>query len=663
MRTALAHAARARWPLAVAAAIGLVYLPRLGSFGFWDPHELDVVAGGAGVNGWLARLGTALLGQGEAAARLPLALLGLATAGLVFVWAARVAGPRVGAIAALLCASAPLMVLESRQLVGDLGGLAGATAAVAGATVALAPRRRRDLALAALLLPLGGALAYLSAGAVLGVAVPAAAVAAGAVAIGRRRAAAVAGLIAVAALAAAVVGPAALGPRGPHPARQRWDLLVEQVGYGAFPWIALAPLALVRGIDSPGAPPERALVGWVAFVWVTGAWVAGTVLALTVGPTRFAALPAAALAVALWLDDTARGRHRPAAGAVVSAVLVAALLGRDLYAFPDRVATLHTGGVAVPHAGAVGTLHVVPLFAALLFSAAVVAVARGGPRLRRAGAAGALVACVAFAAVVAQLWIPRVSRQLSARSLIERYRALARPGEPLAVLGVPARTASFYAPGARRARGEAEVVNLLAGGGRAFAVVPDRARCGLFQSLRARGGTLALVNRTRALALVSNRSLPGEPHLAGLASALGDRPPHPARAIRARLEDGLELVGADIPARVGAGDRFRLTLYFHVYARPTRRWEIFAHFDRGGLRFQGDHWPLDDACPTQRWRPGDYVTDTVTVTAGDLTFPRGRYRVWVGFFVGARGHWTNMRVTAGDADDANRIAVGTIEVR
>jgi len=662
VRIALAHAGRARWPLAVAAAIGLVYLVRLGSLGFWDPHELDVVVGGAGVNGWLAHMGAAL-GSGEAAARLPSALLGLAAAALLFVWAARVAGPRVGAMAALLCASAPLMLLESRQLIGDVGGLAGATAAVAGGCIGLSARRRRDLAVAALLIAVGGVLAYASAGAVLGIAVPAIAIAAGAAAIGRRRAAAAIAGLALVTVAAAVWGPASLGPRGSHPARQSWDLLIEQVAYGGFPWIALAPPALVRGIDCGAASPERLMAGFVAFVWVVGAWVAGTVLTLAVGPTRFAALPAAALAVALWLDDTARGRHHPAAGAVVAAALLAALLGRDLYAFPDRIATLHTGGVAVPNAGAVGGLHLVPLVAALLFAAGVVAAARGGGRLRRGGAVVAVAGCVGFAAVVAQLWIPRVSRELSARGLIDRYRHLAGPGEPLAVLGVSPRAASFYAPGARRVRGEGEAVDLLAGGGRAFAIIPDRARCGVFQALRARGGQLALLDRTRALALVSNRSLPGEARMPGLAAAIGDQPPQPLRAVRARLEDGLELVGADLPARVGAGDRFGLTLYFRVYARPTRRWEIFVHVDRGGIRFQGDHWPLDDVCPTQRWRSGDYVTDTVTVTAGDLTFPRGAYRVWVGFFVGSNGHWTNMRVTAGDADDANRIPVGSIEVR
>jgi len=86
------------------------------------------------------------------------------------------------------------------------------------------------------------------------------------------------------------------------------------------------------------------------------------------------------------------------------------------------------------------------------------------------------------------------------------------------------------------------------------------------------------------------------------------------------------------------------------------------HFDSGGVRFQGDHFPV--ACSTQFWQPGDIVSDTHEITAApEITHPRTTYTLHVGFFTGGFGSWKNMTVVSGNRDGNNRVPVGTIQVR
>ena len=80
------------------------------------------------------------------------------------------------------------------------------------------------------------------------------------------------------------------------------------------------------------------------------------------------------------------------------------------------------------------------------------------------------------------------------------------------------------------------------------------------------------------------------------------------------------------------------------------------------VRFQGDHWPLDNLCASQYWQPGDYVVDSFEVTAGQTFSPKGPHEVWLGLFTGGSGTWKNMTVTSGNGDKANRVKVGTLEL-
>ncbi|MGE3767341.1 MAG: hypothetical protein AB7L94_34125, partial [Kofleriaceae bacterium] len=105
-----------------------------------------------------------------------------------------------------------------------------------------------------------------------------------------------------------------------------------------------------------------------------------------------------------------------------------------------------------------------------------------------------------------------------------------------------------------------------------------------------------------------------------------------------------------------------VTMYYKVNAAVGGKWKSLMHFD-GPLRFNGDHWPINDRCPTGTWQPGDYIVDTFTVSAGGKTFPTGKYDLWVGFFTGTAPNWKNMSVSEAPSDmrdTADRVKITSI---
>ena len=118
-------------------------------------------------------------------------------------------------------------------------------------------------------------------------------------------------------------------------------------------------------------------------------------------------------------------------------------------------------------------------------------------------------------------------------------------------------------------------------------------------------------------------------------------------------------------AAVPLRSKFQMTLYFHVLDEVAGSWKVFLHFDGKGQRFQGDHWPIEERCATSFWKEGDYIVDTFTVEAGDITFEAGDYAAKLGFFTGTNPNWKNMKVSAapdGAADEADRVTIGSIRL-
>ncbi len=170
----------------------LLVLPRLGSFGFWDPWELklaerardmaDTSLTDVTVNKrfpaeppadlFLSGLGMRIFGVGELGGRVGNALLAI-VAILAVYWAALgLLRRRAAVLSALALGSMPLFVLQSRQLVSDVPLVAGLALALGGlgryAWPADGVRRLRDLVVAAVGLGLG----LYAGGALLGVALP-----------------------------------------------------------------------------------------------------------------------------------------------------------------------------------------------------------------------------------------------------------------------------------------------------------------------------------------------------------------------------------------------------------------------------------------------------------------------------------------------------------
>jgi hypothetical protein len=168
------------------------------------------------------------------------------------------------------------------------------------------------------------------------------------------------------------------------------------------------------------------------------------------------------------------------------------------------------------------------------------------------------------------------------------------------------------------------------------------------------------------LMLLSNRLGPGERDQNPLSRAILREPPSGIdRPLDIVYQDTIQIIGVSMPARVDRGDTFSMTFYYKILKPVGRNWKVFVHFDHGSDRFQGDHTPIRNRCGTSFFQAGDYVVDTFEVKAGSLAegTPKAAYRIYAGFFVGASGNYTNMKVTKGEADDNNRVTVGTITLK
>jgi 4-amino-4-deoxy-L-arabinose transferase-like glycosyltransferase len=274
------------------AAALLLLLPKVGSFGFWDPQETRLADQAKGLldrtgpvpPGYLpplahraAVLGGSVdgrpvlqtlivgwsfkhLGLTDLVGRLPLLLASLFTLVCVFVLAWRHLSRRAAVLSILVLASMPLFLFQARQLMSNAVPTLFATALfTCTLELWLAARRRNGMLMLALAGPVLALLAAsaLASGVLLGVGVPLIGVGAAALfAAGRSRrltdrlAAVVIGLVAIVAV---VLGTAKIInlqggvysflaggiPTGARPNGSTFDYFVKQLGFGLFPWCGL----------------------------------------------------------------------------------------------------------------------------------------------------------------------------------------------------------------------------------------------------------------------------------------------------------------------------------------------------------------------------------------------------------------------------------------
>lgn len=720
----------------------------------------------------LPALGVALFGAGELGVRLFDALAGVG--GLMATYWAGVGlfRRRAALLAVLALGTMPLFSLSARQLTGDAPLFAALPLAIGGLARAAWPpdgrRRKRDLAVAVVGLLLG----YATGGALIGVALPGLALTL-AVSIG-------AGLLVrdpaapdadgTAALTAPGVGPdvtpgrsfganlrasrggvlvvAVLGalslaivvaaltslvaghrssliggtPRNGVPTIT-FDYLVRQLGFGLFPWSAVAFFALGRplirldgdgeasgggGGDGAPATSSRLAFGQTFLLLYAGLGLAlSTYVALVVGDARYAALGAIALAIGSFLDETLEGqRAEPVAGLLIATGTL--VVGRDFFLAPEELASVHLVGEKLKWPPSLNVGHTVLAFG-LLVAAGVYAgltargralgkiagpaadlgaappwrrqVARATTLAGRYGLQVAVGAAVVFSFWLTQFVVPSLSTHVSFKPVIETYAKYARQGEKFGRYRVEGKGTAFYS-GLKMVDlpSQEAVLAFLRSNERVFALVSADELAALDAAFKTSHVDYYAIDASSSrFLLLSNRIAAGESDQNPLRKNVWVAPTNPTQnggqwnanehppwkwrvPLEATFADAIEIVGAQYPESVRRPGKIPLELFFRVKARPPAGYKIFVHFDGPATpRVIGDHDPVGKAFPTANWLAGEYIRDLYEVDVPLMTTPAGTYQIFMGFWPGGDGR--RLKITAGPNDGSDRLRVGTIEVK
>ncbi len=675
-------------------------------------------------------------GDSDTGRRLPFALMGLltalATAGIAF----RLGRPRGAVITGLVVLSMPLLSLQSRMLTTEIGTACGGTllvyAFVAFARLGSAygtALAAVDALLSIAALTIGGYLAFHGGGALLGLVVPIGAVAAsqgfGVAPLVRRERimnalpALIAGAIALALVgllvyqiyslqtptpgmtppARALFGKAivtdgcwssALGAiwRPDDDLRMVFDSMFEQIAYGTFPWGVLAPIAMVMLLHS--SDKDHRTAGAVTLAWGAGAWIACELFQRKVGLTLYAAFPALAVAVGVWLDELLTRRSRGQDDAMPAGMMLVGLffvigvldLGKDMQGFADHVSSLLIGNDQLPYPKDSRLLFlptklwilVIGMIAGLGFGCSMLIWRPGASdrarRLQRIATwcmAAALFGTVAMAGFWSFVWQPRLALNVSSKAMFESFQDLRQAGDQLVILGDLGQAPRAYAPDTKpeMVNSRDQIVSALGRTNRVFAIAPQSELCTLHREVAGKPYYVLDDRNVRNL-LLSNK-VDGTTDKNPLATAILHAEPTQLGAKpkgRVTWDNKIQLIGWDVPKTMSRGSKVKVTLYYKILQPVGGAWKGLMHFD-GPLRFNGDHEPINGRCPTSTWQPGDFIVDTVTVTAGGGAFPAGTYDLWIGFFTGSAPNWKNMTVSEapGDMrDTADRVKIMSVNL-
>ncbi len=299
--------------------------------------------------------------------------------------------------------------------------------------------------------------------------------------------------------------------------------------------------------------------------------------------------------------------------------------------------------------------------------------------------AGVGMVALAWGAYVSHLLLPELSRHFSPKAVLETYHraAAGTKGSTMALYRVKSRSASFYNAGKvltekdlsskfswKRSHTE-PLLAYLAQADRVFALVGSSYLGTLEQKARKAGIDYYVLDaKSQWFLLVSNKLGSGETDHNPLRKLVRNKAPaNVGRRINAVFKnpssgssDGdLVLLGVDMPRVIYKGHKFVVRLYFKVNHDLNGDWKVFIHFDGPGLRFFGDHKPLEGKYPTRYWTSGTFIVDPHEVPSSEtsrLATPSGIYHVWMGLYRGD----TRMTVLSGPKDDHNRVKLGTVRV-
>jgi 4-amino-4-deoxy-L-arabinose transferase-like glycosyltransferase len=702
-------------PLAYAllAALALVlFFPRLGSFGFWDPYEVKVADAARNIVTDQASLAQAthtlgrppatvalvatgfrLFGVGELGGRLPIAITSLFAVLACFYAGSSMIRRRGAIVGSFILATAPAILLGARQLTTNAPLLLGTSLAVGGLVRLCWPpegtapfMRTVDALLAAVGLFIG----FTSGALLVGVVAPLAAVAVALVAAApnRARAELASGLGAATVAALGVAAWAWAHPTGysallggmPHAFLNSavFTNALKQLGFGLFPWIALLPMAGIHALASTTSdtePPPREWFGRVALIaWFVALYLTGTLEAAAVQDVLVPAAPAVLLLVGAYLDDLLDADELQPFAALTAA-LGALVIGRDFFVFPEYFVGAHMIE-SLRWPGPLASMPYVMVSYAAFF-AGVIGLALGVPVAPRSASAsqrktgrsilvGGAVAASLVMALFTALWlVPQCSKHLSSKELYGKTKQL-DPNAPIGQYHFNAQGASYYSGGKAPVTLASldELFKFLARPEHVFVMAGAEELPSVDQYAKQHAGSYYVVDDTSArYIMLSNRLGPGERDLNPLKLYVSDKPQAPAHPVAINFDNKVELVGWDAPPMIGSRQDFKLKLYFKVNAPLPGSYKIFVHIDGAGTRINGDHVPLDGKFPTNYWVVGSYVTDEHTIKPGDNNTGAapnsGPYQIYMGMYLGAE----RLKIVSGPSDGDNRARLGGITVK
>jgi hypothetical protein len=129
---------------------------------------------------------------------------------------------------------------------------------------------------------------------------------------------------------------------------------------------------------------------------------------------------------------------------------------------------------------------------------------------------------------------------------------------------------------------------------------------------------------------------------------------------RAKLSDGLELLGSEVAGEAMERHELFVTTWWRVPGPMAKELDFFVDLERPGYLSHSEHVPGDWMYPADRWRPGDIVEDRVLVQL-PVEMKPGDYQV----YVGVSRHTTGARLAVldGPGDGANRLRLGPLHVK
>lgn len=473
--------------------------------------------------------------------------------------------------------------------------------------------------------------------------------------------------------------------------RAIFDSSFEQIAYGTFPWGVLGPIAMAALLASTDKNQRAA--GAISLAWGAGAWIAVEAFQRKVGFTLYAGFPALAIAIGVWLDTVLARRAQGGKGGDPDAApsglmlvglfaLIAVLnLGKDMHSFPDRASSLLVGldQIAYPKTS---RLLFAPTKTWILITGLLVGLGFGlsmlvwrptatrlGDTLRKIGNVAMAVAIggtIVMAGFWTFVWQPRLAQHLSSKAMFETYKDLRKQGDQLVIMGDLGQAPRAYADTKpEMVNSRDQVVTALGRPNRVFAIAPQTELCTLHREVG--GKPYYVVDDRNVRNLLLSNQLDGTTDKNPLATAIVHSEPKniPQRPkVPVIFDKKLELLGWDIPATMERGSKVEVKVYYKVIQGVGGAWKSLMHFD-GPLRFNGDHAPIKDRCPTSTWQPGDYIIDTHTINVGGGAFPRGKYDLWIGFFTGSAPNWKNMPISAPQLpsdirDTADRVKIMSV---